>query len=429
MKKVLVIGSGGREHVMAAKLSESALRVYCTPGNPGIASVATCVDIKADDIKGLLAFALENKIDLVVVGPEVPLTLGIVDVFEKADIPVFGPNKSAAMIEGSKVFAKELMLRHGIPTAPAQIFTSTESLRIAVKSAREVDNCFPVVIKVDGLAAGKGVGVCRSLEEALAFIERIDSGEFGDAAGKILLEGFLVGEEASYIVMVDKNGHILPLASAQDHKPIYDNDQGPNTGGMGAYSPAPVVTDEVEQRILDRIIKPTIAAMKKEGRPFVGFLYAGLMIDNEGNPFVVEFNCRLGDPEAQPILTRLDTDFLALLEHAIDGRLDEIELNWKPYPSVCVVLTAQGYPGTPKKGDHITGLKKAGLHAYIFHAGTAVHDGGKLVTNGGRVLGITALGLNFRDAINAAYSSAQHVAFDGMHFRRDIGRRALQQRS
>jgi phosphoribosylamine--glycine ligase len=428
MKNVLVIGSGGREHVMAAKLAESALRVYCAPGNAGIAGVATCIDIKADDIKGLLAFALEKQIELVVVGPEVPLTLGIVDVFEKVDIPIFGPSKTAAIIEGSKIFTKELMLRYGIPTAPAQIFTSTESLRIAIKSAREVDNCFPVVIKVDGLAAGKGVGVCRSLDEALAFIERIDSGEFGEAADKILLEGFLVGEEASYIAMVDKNGHILPLASAQDHKPVYDNDQGPNTGGMGAYSPAPVVTDKVEERILEQIIKPTIAAMKKEGRPFVGFLYAGLMIDDKGNPFVVEFNCRLGDPEAQPILTRLDTDFLALLEHAVDGRLNEVELNWKPYPSVCVVLAAQGYPGTPKKGDQISGLKRAGLHAHVFHAGTATDDSGKLITNGGRVLGVTALGQNFSDAISAAYSSAQHVAFDGMHFRRDIGSRALLQR-
>jgi phosphoribosylamine--glycine ligase len=428
--KVLIVGSGGREHAMAAKLAKSA-HVYCAPGNPGMESVATCVsDLSVSDVEGLLSFAINHSIYLTVVGPELPLTLGIVDRFQECGMRIFGPTKQAAEIEGSKVFAKDLMLRNGIPTAETQVFTSTDVLRSHLAHL-DGDNFpnpnhgrFPLVIKADGLAAGKGVGVCRTHAEAEAFINRIDSGEFGNASDTLLLEEFLKGEEASYIVMVDKNGNILPWASAQDHKPVFDNDEGPNTGGMGAYSPAPVVTAEVEKRILERIIRPMVKAMADIGRPFTGFLYAGLMIDAEGNPSVVEFNCRPGDPETQPILVRLENDLLYVLEDAVGGTLDQTDLEWDPDPAVCIVAAAKGYPGTPEKGQVITGIDKAEETAYVFHAGTARNAAGELVTAGGRVLSVTATGRDFQEAVEDAYDALEHIQFEGMHHRRDIGYRA-----
>ncbi|MFZ3072272.1 MAG: phosphoribosylamine--glycine ligase [Thermodesulfobacteriota bacterium] len=422
--KILIIGSGGREHALAWKISKSPLveKIFIAPGNAGTLEHGENVAIKADDIEGLKAFALKERIGLTVVGPEVPLTLGIVDEFEMAGLKIFGPSKKAAEIEGSKVFSKELMKKYGLSTATYKTFSNPDE---ATEYAKKETH--PLVIKADGLAAGKGVIISQNPEETVAAIRSI-SKDFGDAGKRIIIEEFLRGEEASFLVITDGKT-ILPLASAQDHKTVFDNDLGPNTGGMGAYSPAPVITKELEKKILSSIMLPTIEAMEKEGRPYKGVLYAGLMITDKG-PKVLEFNARFGDPETQPILARLKTDLVPVMLAAIEGTLDKIKLEWDSRASVCVVMVAKGYPGSYEKGKEIIGLIDAGKteDAFIFHAGTAVKNN-KTITDGGRVLGVTALGSDIKSAVDKAYSAAGKINFDGAHYRKDIGKKALKQLS
>lgn len=420
--KVLVIGGGGREHAIVWKLASSPKvgKIYCAPGNAGIARTATCVPIKADDIEGLLEFAKKERIDMTVVGPEAPLTLGIVDVFKRSGLRIFGPTREAAVIEGSKVFAKEFCLRHNIPTAASATFTDIKEAR-----AYLVKQQMPVVIKADGLAAGKGVIICNDVAQGSAALEEIMIARaFGDAGNKVVIEEFLHGEEASFIAISDGK-NVLPLATSQDHKRVFDDDKGANTGGMGAYSPAPVVTAEVHERVMKKIMVPAVGGMAKDGREFVGVLYAGLMIRN-GEPKVLEFNCRFGDPETQPIMMRLKTDLVDVMEAAVNGTLNNIELEWDGRPAVCVVLAAGGYPGGYEKGAHIKGLSEAASLAdtAVFHAGTSEKEG-SCVTNGGRVLGVTALGNDIASAIRNAYDAVGKISWEGMHFRRDIGKRAL----
>lgn len=420
--KVLVIGSGGREHALVWKIKGSphVKQVFCAPGNAGIADEAVCVPIASDDIKNLLKFAKEQKIDLTIVGPEVPLTLGVTDIFIKEGLRIFGPTKIASEIEGSKIFAKEFCIRHGIPTAKSMAFDD-------VKNAKEYlrQQSMPLVIKADGLAAGKGVFICEGIDEAERVLNQILVGHiFGEAGKRIIIEEFLEGEEASFIAVSDGE-NVLPLASSQDHKRIFDGDRGPNTGGMGAYSPAPVVTSQLNKQVLDEIMVPTIRGMASEGRKFVGILYAGLMIKN-GRPFVLEFNCRFGDPETQPIMMRLKSDLIEIIEAAIDGRLNKNIINWDIASAVCVVLSAKGYPGEYKKGDVIKGLSdlKDARNIKVFHSGTLRKEG-DYITNGGRVLGVTALGNNISDAIKNAYGAVAKISWNGMHYRKDIGRKAL----
>lgn len=420
--KVLVIGGGGREHALAWKLASSprVKRIYCAPGNAGIARTATCVPIKADDIEELLEFAKKEKIDMTVVGPEAPLTLGIVDVFKRSGMRIFGPTSEAAVLEGSKVYAKEFCNRHGIPTAASATFTGIKDARTYLAKQQ-----MPVVIKADGLAAGKGVMICKDMTEASAALEEIMvERAFGDAGNRVVIEEFLHGEEASFIAISDGR-NVLPLATSQDHKRVYDDDRGPNTGGMGAYSPAKVVTAEVYDRVMKKIMVPAVGGMAKDGREFVGVLYAGLMIRN-GEPKVLEFNCRFGDPETQPIMMRLKTDLVDVMEAAVNGTLNKIELEWDSRPAVCVVLAAQGYPGSYEKGSSIRGLNEAdGLaDTAVFHAGTTEKEG-VVVTSGGRVLGVTALGEDIASAIKNAYAAVEKISWEGMHYRKDIGRRAL----
>lgn len=419
--KLLVVGSGGREHALAWKLAQSprVQLVYVAPGNGGTATDERLRNIAITDIDALADFAESEQIALTVVGPEAPLAAGIVNVFRQRGLKVFGPTKEAAQLESSKDFAKAFMKRHGIPTAEYETFSDAALAHAYVDSKGA-----PIVIKADGLAAGKGVVVATTLDEAHAAIDMmLADNKLGDAGARVVVEEFLTGEEASFIVMVDGK-HVLPLASSQDHKRLLDGDLGPNTGGMGAYSPAPIVTPQLHARVMREIILPTVRGMEKEGIRYTGFLYAGLMIDSEGNPKTLEFNCRMGDPETQPIMARLKGDFSKVLESAIAGTLDTVELTWDRRTALGVVLAAHNYPDTPRKGDRINGIAPETDNAVTFHAGTALVDG-KLVTAGGRVLCVVGLSDSVRGAQSAAYEAINQISFDGMQYRRDIGYRAL----
>jgi phosphoribosylamine--glycine ligase len=422
--KLLVIGSGGREHAIAWRLAQSpkVSRVYVAPGNAGTAQEDGLYNVDVTAIPELVSFATREGIHATVVGPEGPLAAGVVDAFRAAGLRVFGPTRAAAQLEASKDFAKRFMRRHGIPTARYETFSDAKAAHAYVDK-----HGAPIVIKADGLAAGKGVVVAMSLGEAHDAIDTMLAGnKLGDAGHRVVVEEFMAGEEASFIVMVDGR-NVLPLASSQDHKRIFDGDQGPNTGGMGAYSPAPVVTPEVHGRVMREIIDPTVRGMAADGIPFTGFLYAGLMIDGEGAARVVEFNCRMGDPETQPIFLRMKSDFFELVEHAIDGSLDQIDAEWDRRAALGVVIAAAGYPDTPRKGDEIRGLPRNGEDFHVFHAGTTEKDG-KVVTNGGRVLCVTALGDKVKIAAERAYEVAEKIAFDGAQYRKDIGHRAFNRR-
>ncbi|WP_215786775.1 phosphoribosylamine--glycine ligase [Pantoea dispersa] len=422
--KILVIGNGGREHALAWKAAQSPLAetVFVAPGNAGTALEPALqnVAISATDIPALLAFAQQENIDLTIVGPEAPLVIGVVDAFRAAGLKIFGPTQAAAQLEGSKAFTKDFLARQQIPTAEYQNFTEVEP---ALAYLREKGA--PIVIKADGLAAGKGVIVAMTLVEAEAAVQDMLAGNaFGDAGHRIVIEEFLDGEEASFIVMVDGD-NVLPMATSQDHKRVGDGDTGPNTGGMGAYSPAPVVTDEIHQRVMDQIIWPTVNGMKAEGNTYTGFLYAGLMIDKAGQPKVIEFNCRFGDPETQPIMLRLQSDLVALCLAAVDGKLDQQQSQWDPRPSLGVVLAAGGYPGDYNTGDQIHGLPLEDVpDGKVFHAGTTLKDD-LVVTSGGRVLCVTALGEDVAAAQKNAYALAQHISWNGSFCRNDIGYRAI----
>lgn len=420
--KVLVVGGGGREHALVWKIAQDkrVKEIFAAPGNGGIADLATLVDIKADDITKLLDFAKNTKIDLTVVGPEVPLVKGIVDEFEKNNLRVFGPGKKTAKLEGSKVFAKELMKELGVPTADFRVFDKKDEALTFIKEKNT-----SLVVKADGLAAGKGVFVCANADEANEAVKSIMVEKaFGASGDKIIIEECLEGEEASIIVVSDGE-NIVPLASSQDHKRIFDNDLGPNTGGMGAYSPAPAAEGKVFQDTIDKIIYPIIKGLKSKGMPHKGILYAGIMITKNG-PYVLEFNVRLGDPETQAILPRMDCSLIDLINASIDGKLSSFKNKWDKKPCVSIVAASGGYPGNYKKEIKITGLKEAGSikDAIVFHAGTK-KSGKDYVTTGGRVLGITALGENIEKAVKKAYESAEKIHFDGMHYRKDIAKRAL----
>ncbi|HYD47376.1 MAG TPA: phosphoribosylamine--glycine ligase [Terriglobales bacterium] len=420
--RVLVIGSGGREHSLAWKLSQSPRveRIYCAPGNAGIAKHAELVPIAADDLDRLLEYAREQRIDLTVVGPELPLTLGIVDEFERAGLRIFGPNRTAAQLEGSKVFTKELLRKHHIPSG---FFSSFDDADEAQRYIDEVGP--PVVVKADGLAAGKGVFICHTRKEAQDAVDEIMRVRiFGDAGQRIVIEEFLEGEEVSFIALTDGRT-VLPLATSQDHKRAYDDDKGPNTGGMGAYSPAPIVTAELHQRIMREIMEPMVGAFLDAKIDYRGVLYAGLMITASG-PKVLEFNARFGDPECQPLMLRLRSDLVDLMDCCIDGRLAQTKVEWDERAAVCVVLAADGYPGNYDKGSAIAGLEslEQWRNGVVFHAGTASRDG-QIVTNGGRVLGVTALGSSIRGAVAEAYRATEQIRWKGMHYRRDIGHRAM----
>ncbi len=421
--KVLIVGGGGREHALAWKAAQSARvgRVYVAPGNAGTAAESRVenVPIAAEDIPALLRFAQQQRIGLTIVGPEAPLVAGIVDQFTAAGLRCFGPARAAARLEGSKAYAKDFLSRHRIPTAQYETFTD---LHAACAYLRQKTP--PVVIKADGLAAGKGVIIARTAMQAeQAVRDMLDAHVFGQAGSQVVIEEFLHGEEASFIVMAD-GAHHLPLASSQDHKALLDGDRGPNTGGMGAYSPAPVVTPAVHERVVREVIEPALRGMAAEGCPYTGFLYAGLMISPDGAPRVLEFNCRLGDPETQPILMRLQSDLVALCEAALDKKLDGAECEWDPRVALGVVLAAGGYPGEARRGDTISGLDAAKEHVKVFHAGTALKDGA-VVTAGGRVLCVGALGDNIHQARQRAYERIAGIHWPGMHFRRDIGHRAV----
>ncbi len=419
--KILVVGSGGREHALAWKLaqSERIQTVYVAPGNGGTACDNRLKNVPITDLNALAEFVQKEHVGLTVVGPEVPLAAGIVDLFREQGLKIFGPTREAAQLESSKDFAKAFMQRHGIPTAAYQTF-SDAALAHAYIEAQGA----PIVIKADGLAAGKGVVVAMNLQEAHDAVESMLAGNLlGDAGARIVIEEFLAGEEASFIVMVDGK-NILPLATSQDHKRLLDNDQGPNTGGMGAYSPAPIITPELHARVIREIIQPTVQGMARDGIVFTGFLYAGLMIDAKGNPKTLEFNCRMGDPETQPIMARLKTDFVSVLEHAISGQLDSIELEWDRRTALGVVMAAQGYPDAPVKGAHITGIPAETADCIVFHAGTH-SDHGTFSVSGGRVLCAVGLGDNIKVAQKHAYEAVDAIKFDGAQARRDIGWRAL----
>lgn len=420
--RVLVVGSGGREHALVWKLKQSPQikQLFAAPGNAGIAELAECTDIGASEVRRLADFAAKRGIDLTLVGPEVPLTLGIVDEFESRGLRIFGANQRAAILEGSKVFAKRLMKKYKIPTGFFQTFYRVEDAKRYIQ-----DVGAPIVVKADGLAAGKGAIVCQTVKEALDAVKIImEDRVFGDAGEKVVVEEFLSGEEASFLAFTDGET-VLPMPSSQDHKAVFDDDKGPNTGGMGAYSPAPVVTDEVHGKIMDQVMIPTVKAMAAEGRPYRGVLYAGLMI-KDGEPKTLEFNARFGDPEAQPLLMRMESDLLPVLEGVVDRRLHEVEIRWRPEPAVCVVMASGGYPGAHEKGKVISGLRAAARlkDVEVFHAGTAL-SGGKVVTSGGRVLGVTALGKDIPDAIARAYRAVEKIRWEGVHYRTDIGRKAL----
>ena len=422
--RVLIIGGGGREHALAWKtaLSPRVEKVFVAPGNAGTARESKCenVGIGAEDIDGLLRFAQGNKVDLTVVGPEAPLVLGVVDRFEAAGLRCFGPTKDAARLEGSKAFAKDFLARHGIPTAGYGNFTDVAAAEAYIKKLGA-----PIVVKADGLAAGKGVVIAQTVDEAArAARDMLAGNAFGEAGHRVVIEEFLAGEEASFIVMVDGE-HVLPLATSQDHKRLLDGDRGPNTGGMGAYSPAPVVTPAIHARILREVIEPTVRGMRAEGHPYIGFLYAGVMIAPDGTSKVLEFNCRFGDPETQPILLRLRSDLIELIEAALDGRLDRIEARWDPRAALGVVMAAGGYPGTYSKDDVITGLPtQDDPDCKVFHAGTTLKDS-VVATNGGRVLCVTGLGATVSAAQSRAYDTVRRIHWSGAQYRSDIGWRAI----
>ena len=428
--KVLVVGNGGREHALAWRLahSDSVERVFVAPGNAGTANDKLLENVPLTDIDALARFARDEGIDLTVVGPEAPLAKGIVNVFREQGLAIFGPTKEAAQLESSKDFAKAFMKRHGVPTADYETFEDVAAAHDYVNAKGA-----PIVIKADGLAAGKGVVVAMTLEEAHAAIDDMLGGnKFGAAGARVVIEEFLTGEEASFIVMVDGE-NILPMASSQDHKRLLDADQGPNTGGMGAYSPAPVVTPEIHAMAMREIIRPTVQGMLADGIRYTGFLYAGLMIsqDAEGRPTVktLEFNCRMGDPETQPILSRMRSDFGLILQAAVNGQLDQVEIEWDRRVALGVVLAAKGYPESPEKGAEITGLPAEDDAHIVFHAGTSLNDEGMTVVSGGRVLCAVGLGDNIQLAQTAAYEAADQICFEGRQMRRDIGYRAIARRA
>ncbi len=422
--KILIVGSGGREHALAWMIARSDLvkEVLVAPGNVGIAQEPKCrlVDVSSDDIASLRNMAVSEKVDLTVVGPEAPLVAGLTDSFQEARLKVFGPTQAAAQLEGSKVFTKRLLEKYGVPSAEFRVFDDYGPAGDYLKTVSG-----PIVVKADGLAAGKGVLVCRVREEAVAALDKImKERAFGDAGNRVVIEECLVGEEASFIAFTDGKD-VLPLASSQDHKPIFDGDTGPNTGGMGAYSPAPVVTKEMHDRIMDQVMIPVVRAMEKEGTPYVGFLYAGLMI-KDGVPKVLEFNARMGDPEAQPLLLRMKSDMVPFLSAAIEGSLGGMEIEWEPEDSVCVVMASGGYPGSYEKGKPIVGIEDADAMegVKVFHAGTDRDERG-FVTKGGRVLGVTAKAKGIAQAIDRAYDAAAKIHWDDVHYRKDIGKKAL----
>ena len=422
---VLIIGGGGREHALAWKVAQSprVAKVFVAPGNAGTAQEPALTNVAITAIPQLVAFAQTERIALTIVGPEGPLAMGVVDAFRSAGLPIFGPVQKAAQLESSKDYAKAFMVRHGIPTAQSRTFTDANAARAYV-----TERGAPIVVKADGLAAGKGVVVAATIAEALAAIDAMLSGDLVGAAGaRVVVEDFLAGEEASFIVMVDGR-NVLPLASSQDHKRLRDGDRGPNTGGMGAYSPAPVVTPELHARIMREVILPTVAGMAADGIPYMGFLYAGVMIDDAGAPRVLEFNCRLGDPETQPIMVRMKSDLVDLVLHAINGTLDQAEAEWDRRAALGVVLAAHGYPEKPRSGDRIDGLDRVTAVAHpdckVFHAGTAIEEGA-VVAAGGRVLCVTALGDSVRQAQRSAYAATAEIHFAGMQYRTDIGHRAI----
>lgn len=420
--KVLVIGSGGREHALVWKIAQSALveKIYCAPGNPGIGRIAENVQIKVDDLPALLAFAKKEKIALTVVGPELPLSLGIVDLFEEYGLRVFGARRNAALIESSKAFSKDIMKKYNVPTAFYEVFSEVEPAIAYIEK-----HGAPIVVKADGLAAGKGVVVAATNDEAISAVKEMLSGNaFGTAGSRVVVEEFLRGEEASFLAFTDGK-NIIPLASAQDHKAIFDGDKGPNTGGMGAYSPAPVVTPEIHEKAMHEVMRRTVDGMATEGRPYRGVLYAGLMID--GNSVkTLEFNARFGDPECQPLLMRMKSDIVPILLAVADGDISGIEIEWHDMAAVCVVMAAAGYPGDYPKGDRISGLDTAGKidDLVVFHAGTGEKDG-DFITNGGRVLGVTGRGVTVAEAIKKAYEGVAAISWQGVQFRTDIGKKAL----
>ncbi|CAN7252537.1 phosphoribosylamine--glycine ligase [Paraburkholderia terricola] len=419
--KLLVVGSGGREHALAWKLAQSprVQLVYVAPGNGGTAQDERLRNIDVSEPAALADFAEKEQIAFTLVGPEAPLAAGIVNLFRSRGLKIFGPTKEAAQLESSKDFAKAFMKRHAIPTAEYETFAD-----VAAAHAYLDAKGAPIVIKADGLAAGKGVVVAQTLQEAHAAVDMmLSDNKLGDAGARVVIEEFLTGEEASFIVMVDGK-HVLPLASSQDHKRLLDGDQGPNTGGMGAYSPAPIVTPQLHARVMREIILPTVRGMEKEGIRYTGFLYAGLMIDAQGNPKTLEFNCRMGDPETQPIMARLKGDYSKVVEQAIAGTLDTVELEWDRRTALGVVLAAYNYPDTPRKGDRISDIPAETSDSVTFHAGTTLADG-KLTTSGGRVLCVVGLADSVRSAQSVAYETINQISFDGMQYRRDIGYRAL----
>ena len=419
--KVLVIGGGAREHAIAWKLAASprVSKVFVAPGNAGTALEDGVDNVPLDKIPQLLKFAQREAISLTVVGPEAPLAQGIVDAFQAAGLRIFGPTRAAAQLETSKQYAKSFMVRHGLPTGQHEVFASASGAHAHIQTRGA-----PIVIKADGLAAGKGVVVATDVDQAHEAVEQmLVKGKLGEAGRRVVIEDFLEGEEASFIVMVGGK-HVLPLATTQDHKRLLDGDHGPNTGGMGAYSPAQVVTPTVHARIMRDVIQPAVAGLERDGTPYLGFLYAGLMIARDGSVKVLEFNCRLGDPEAQPILMRLKTDLLPLLEHGVNGTLDKVEAEWDRRAALGIVLAAEGYPEAPRTGDAIHGLPKAEEDFHVFHGGTALQKG-EVVTSGGRILTVTALGDSVRMAQRRAYQVADQITFDGCQMRRDIGHRAV----
>ncbi|CAG4908468.1 phosphoribosylamine--glycine ligase [Paraburkholderia gardini] len=419
--KLLVVGSGGREHALAWKLAQSprVQLVYVAPGNGGTAQDERLRNVDITDLNELADFVEKEQIAFTLVGPETPLAAGIVNLFRSRGLKIFGPSREAAQLESSKDFAKAFMKRHAIPTAEYETFADVAAAHAYLDSKGA-----PIVIKADGLAAGKGVVVATTLEEAHTAVDMmLSDNKLGDAGARVVIEEFLEGEEASFIVMVDGK-HVLPLASSQDHKRLLDDDQGPNTGGMGAYSPAPIVTPQLHARVMREIILPTVRGMEKEGIRFTGFLYAGLMIDAQGNPKTLEFNCRMGDPETQPIMARLKGDFSKVVEQAIAGTLDTVELEWDRRTALGVVLAAHNYPDTPRKGDRISDIPAESADSVTFHAGTTLKDG-KLTTSGGRVLCVVGLADSVRSAQSVAYETINQISFDGMQYRRDIGYRAV----
>jgi phosphoribosylamine--glycine ligase len=419
--KILVIGGGGREHALAWKVAQNKAvsRIFVAPGNAGTALNPDMVNVPISSVPDLLKFAQDEGIYLTIVGPEAPLAAGVVDAFKAANLKIFGPTKLAAQLEGSKDFAKAFMLRHGIPTAAYATFTDAKLAHDYVNQQGA-----PIVIKADGLAAGKGVVVAMTASEAHDAIDAmLSDNKLGSAGARVVIEEFLMGEEASFIVMVDGK-NILPLATSQDHKRLQDGDQGPNTGGMGAYSPAPVVTPQIHAKVMREIIRPTVDGMAQEGHPYTGFLYAGLMISPDGNVKTLEFNCRMGDPETQPIMLRMKSDLVALAEHAVNGTLDQAEVDWDRRTALGVVMASANYPDTPKLGDEITGLPSDLNDAHVFHAGTAL-QGEQVVTSGGRVLCVTALGETVKFAQQQAYQIVDGIQFKGAQYRTDIGYRAI----